>query len=179
RQKRMQHGRSNLTLVSFNGRTFDIPLLELAAFRYGIDIGDWMNNRGPSYEQPRNRYNAQSHLDLQEVMTNFGATRLNGGLNMLANLINKPGKMSVAGYMVQDMYAEGKVNEINDYCRCDVIDSYFVFLRTKVLYGEIDLDREQALVEQTKTWLSDRADTDPTIKSYLEYYQDWQNPWAD
>ena len=26
------------TLVSFNGRTFDIPLLELAAFRYGVSL---------------------------------------------------------------------------------------------------------------------------------------------
>ena len=26
------------TFVSFNGRTFDIPLMELAAFRYGISI---------------------------------------------------------------------------------------------------------------------------------------------
>ena len=177
RQKRMHQGRSDLTLVSFNGRTFDVPLLELAAYRYGIDIGDWMNNRMPAYEQPRNRYNSQSHLDLQEVMTNFGATRLNGGLNMLANLISKPGKMGVSGYMVQDMYHEGKVHEINDYCRCDVLDSYFVFLRVKLMCGEITIEREQELAEQTKQWLTDQADSDPTIQSYLDCYEDWQSPW--
>src|ERR1041384_7721924 len=26
------------TLVSFNGRTFDVPLMELAAFRYGVSL---------------------------------------------------------------------------------------------------------------------------------------------
>jgi predicted PolB exonuclease-like 3'-5' exonuclease len=31
------------TLVSFNGRTFDLPLLELAAFRYGIAVPGWFN----------------------------------------------------------------------------------------------------------------------------------------
>ena len=29
------------TLVSFNGRGFDLPLLELAAFRYGVAIPGW------------------------------------------------------------------------------------------------------------------------------------------
>ena len=50
------------TLVSFNGRTFDIPLLELAAFRYGIGAAGWFNVGGKSFEQPRGRYNTHSHL---------------------------------------------------------------------------------------------------------------------
>ena len=29
------------TLVSFNGRTFDVPLMELAAFRYGLSVPGW------------------------------------------------------------------------------------------------------------------------------------------
>ena len=29
------------TLVSFNGRGFDLPLLELAAFRYGVSLPGW------------------------------------------------------------------------------------------------------------------------------------------
>ncbi|HZN33474.1 MAG TPA: 3'-5' exonuclease, partial [Pirellulaceae bacterium] len=43
------------TLVSFNGRTFDVPLLELAAFRYGLSLPGWFQTNGKSYEQPRNR----------------------------------------------------------------------------------------------------------------------------
>ena len=170
-------GRSSLTLVSFNGRTFDVPLMELAAYRYGIEVGDWMNNRAPSYEQPRNRFNMQSHLDLQEAITNFGATRLNGGLNLLANLVGKPGKMGIAGHMVQDLYAEGEINSINDYCRCDVLDSYFVFLRVKLLYGEINLEREQALVAQTMNWLRERAEADTVYQQYLDGCGEWINPW--
>jgi hypothetical protein len=48
------------TLVSFNGRTFDIPLLELAAFRYGLSMPGWFNLSGKTYEQSRNRYNVAS-----------------------------------------------------------------------------------------------------------------------
>src|SRR5207248_1482736 len=63
------------TLVSFNGRTFDIPLMELAAFRYGISIPGWFNVGAKSFEQYRNRFNLDAHIDLQELLTNFGATR--------------------------------------------------------------------------------------------------------
>ncbi len=123
------------TLVSFNGRGFDIPLLELAAFRFGLSVPGWFNTAGKSFEQPRSRYNVQAHLDLCELLTNFGSTRFNGGLNLAANLLGKPGKMDVQGDMVQDMYDAGRLAEINDYCRCDVLDTYFVFLRTRVLVG--------------------------------------------
>lgn len=60
-------------LVSFHGRGFDLPLLELAAFRYGLEIPDWFAESKRSFEQPRNRYNIASHFDLHEWLTNFGA----------------------------------------------------------------------------------------------------------
>ena len=42
------------TLVSFNGRTFDIPLLELAAFRYGLSLPGWFAGaaKGRAAAQP-------------------------------------------------------------------------------------------------------------------------------
>lgn len=165
------------TLVSFNGRTFDLPLLELAAFRYGVSLASWFHLGGKSFEQPRNRYNLESHLDLHDVLTNFGASRFNGGLNLAANLLGKPGKMEVQGCMVQDLFHEGKVAEINDYCRCDVLDTYFVFLRCGVLLGQLTLDREQELVAQTKVWLTERAEQSAAYRDYLSGWGDWQNPW--
>lgn len=166
------------TLVSFNGRTFDVPLLELAAFRFGIPLPRWMEVKGPSYQQPRNRYNAESHLDLYDLLTNYGATRFQGGLNLAASVLGKPGKMDVQGYMVQDLFDEGKIVEINDYCRCDVLDTYFVFLRSMVLLGQLSLEREHELVSDTKEWLEARTSQSPAYRSYLERWGDWKNPWA-
>jgi predicted PolB exonuclease-like 3'-5' exonuclease len=165
------------TFVSFNGRTFDLPLMELAAFRYGISVPRWFNLGARSYEQARNRYNTDSHLDLHDVLTNFGATRFNGGLNLAANLLGKPGKMEVQGCMVQDLYAEGKLKEINDYCRCDVLDTYFVFLRTCVLIGDLHLEQEQSLIKEAKDWLTQRRDQSPAFSAYLDNWGDWPNPW--
>ena len=165
------------TLVSFNGRSFDVPLLELAAFRYGVSVPNWFNIFDKSWEQRRGRYNQRSHIDLQDMLTNFGASRFNGGLNLVANLLGKPGKMGIAGHMVQDLYIEGQVKQINDYCRCDVLDTYFVFLRFSVLRGEISIDQERDRVDFAKQWLQDRATEQPAYQEYLEKWHDWQNPF--
>ena len=167
------------TLVTFNGRTFDVPLLELSAFRYGIALQKWFNLTGKSFEQPRNRYNVEAHLDLNDVLTNFGAARFSGGLNLAANLLGKPGKIDVKGHMVQDLYREGKLSEISDYCRCDVLDTYFVFLRTAVMTGQITLEIEQQLVGETKQWLTDRVHQVAAYRVYLDHWGDWQNPWRN
>lgn len=165
------------TFVTFNGRSFDVPLMELAAFRYGLSVPGWFDTQSRSFEQRRNRYNLNSHLDLHDMLTNFGATRFNGGLNLAANLLGKPGKMDVQGHMVQDLHDQGKLAEINDYCRCDVLDTYFVFLRTCVLLGQITLSREQQLIADTRSWLEERQDETPVYATYLQNWGDWTNPW--
>jgi predicted PolB exonuclease-like 3'-5' exonuclease len=167
------------TLVSFNGRVFDVPLLELAAFRYGISLPTWFNISGKQYDQPRNRYNNEAHLDLHDVLTNYGASRFNGGLNLAANLLGKPGKMDVQGHMVQDLYNEGRIAEINDYCRCDVLDTYFVFLRSAVLLGWITLDQEQEIVGNAKQWIEAHCSTSPVYSRYLAEWGSWVNPWQE
>ncbi len=168
-----------LTLVSFNGRTFDAPLLELAAFRYGLPLPAWFSTAAKTYEQPRNRYNADAHLDLQDVLTNFGASRFSGGLNLAANLLGKPGKMDVQGYMVQDLFNAGRIAEINDYCRCDVLDTYFVFLRCHVVLGQLKLEDEQKIIAETKAWLQERSAVTPVYASYLSRWGTWRNPWEE
>ena len=77
-------------LVDFNGRSFDIPLLTLSAFRFGISC--------PRYFEDPDRFGfryrfTDKHLDLMEWMTEYGAFRLKGGLNLLAKMLGKPGKM--------------------------------------------------------------------------------------
>jgi hypothetical protein len=161
--------------VTFNGRTFDLPLMELAAFRYGISLPKWFQPDG--YKTPRNRYNSEAHLDLQDVLMNYGATRCNGGLNLVAQLLGKPGKMNLTGDQVQQEFDQGHLTAISDYCRCDVLDTYFVFLRTQVLMGKATLEQEQLLVQSAKQWIEQRADSCEAYAAYLESWDDWRNPW--
>lgn len=167
------------TLVSFNGRTFDVPLLELAAFRFGLPLARWFNVSAKAYDQPRNRYNTEAHLDLCDILTNFGASRFNGGLNLAAHLLGKPGKIDVKGHMVQDLYEQRRWDEISSYCRCDVLDTYFVFLRSSVVMGNLKLSDEQQIVTETKQWLTERAEHYPAYRLYLDHWGDWPNPWRD
>ncbi len=167
------------TLVTFNGRSFDLPVLEMAAFRYGISVPKWFNLFDKSWDQNRNRYNLDAHLDLHDVLTNFGATRFAGGLHLVANILGKPGKMEIAGHMVQELYEAGEVKRINDYCRCDVLDTYFVFLRTAVLMGKLSLSDEQTRVSETQHWLREKASEIEIFTEYLQGWGNWENPWID
>jgi 3'-5' exonuclease len=158
---------SSAKLVSYNGRGFDLPLLELAAFRYGYSPQSYFRNG-------RQRFNG--HLDLCDWISNYGACRIAGGLNLLSKLLGKPGKMEVTGDHVYGMYCAGQIQEINDYCMFDTLDTYFVFLRTRVVVGELALEREQELVAEGKQWIQDRLATLPALNKYLANWGDW-DPW--
>jgi predicted PolB exonuclease-like 3'-5' exonuclease len=158
-------------LVTFNGRGFDLPLLEMAAFRYGVRCG------GDYFVNGRQRFGV-GHLDLLEWLTNYGACRgqSSGGLNLFSKLLGKPGKMQVAGDQVYEMFRAGKLREINEYCTYDTLDTYFVFLRTRVISGELSLDRERELVKQAREWLAARVAEVPALQLYLANWGDWE-PW--
>ena len=156
--------------MTFNGRGYDLPVMEVSAFRFGISLPAWFNVDSRSFEQCRNRYNHEAHLDLQDLLNNFGAFRMSGGLNLLANLIHKPGKSGIDGSQVQELYDQGRADLINDYCRCDVLDTYFVFLRTQVLLGRITLQDEQALVEHAREMLEKQAPEHPAYQHYLKIW---------
>ena len=158
------------TLVTFNGRGYDLPVLEFGAFKYGISVPAWFNVESRSFEQARNRYNIDAHIDLQDFFSNFSAVRISGGLNLLANQIYKPGKSGIDGSQVQGLFFEGHADKINDYCRCDVLDTYFVFLRTRVLIGRLTLDDEAELVSQTRAMLEEQADQHPAYQHYLQFW---------
>jgi predicted PolB exonuclease-like 3'-5' exonuclease len=155
-------------LVTFNGRCFDLPLLELAAFRYGCSSHNHFYNS-------RNRYGG-NHIDLLDWLTNYGACRLAGGLDLLSKLLGKPGKMEVSGDQVYAMYLAGRRQQINDYCMFDTLDTYFIFLRTRVLTGDLTLEQEHDLVKRAKAFLTARVGEQPGLRQYLDNWGEWE-PW--
>jgi len=150
-------------LVTFNGRRFDMPLLELAAFRYGIPARDY-------YQSSRNRYNGP--LDLCDWITNFGACHMEGGLNLLAKLLRLPGKCDMKGDQVYPAFLEGKLQEINDYCLCDTLDTYFIFLRTRILTGDITPEGERELVAKAKELLETKTEEFRVLERYLNSWNE-------
>jgi predicted PolB exonuclease-like 3'-5' exonuclease len=160
---------SRMKLVTFNGRCFDLPLMELAAFRYRVACGLTY------FERMRNRFKSD-HIDLLDWLSNSGATRMPGGLNLLSKILGKPGKMDVAGDQVYQMHSAGRLQEINDYCMFDTLDTYFVFLRSRVMTGEISGKQEEGLVESARVWLAGRVKELPGLSKYLDNWGTWE-PW--
>jgi 3'-5' exonuclease len=149
-------------LVTFNGRGFDLPLMELAAFDHGCSARQ--------YFASRNRYNG-NQIDIFDWLSNFGAYRMVGGLDMMAKRGRRPaavGKMEVAGDQVYAMYQAGRHQEINDYCMFDTLDTYFIFLRTRVLMGEMSAEQEEQLARRARAWLAEKIVTLPALRQYLE-----------
>lgn len=157
------------TLVDFNGKGFDLRVMELWAFRLGIVLPkSYFEKFGARY-----RFQEDSHLDLHEFLTNYGAIRYRGGLNLFSKILGKPGKMETQGHMVQEMFDAGEHFKIDDYCLADAADTYFVFLRTLVMRGRLSLVREQALVEAAQEKLLEMSKTQGYFKDYLKHFSLW------
>lgn len=135
-------------LVSFNGRGFDLPVLELAALRYGIAAPRYFND--PDSARVRD---GGLHFDIYDYLTNYGARGLRGGLDLLLKLSGLPGKQAVHGASVQTLFDEGRLDAIHRYCRADVIQTYFLFLRVELIRGRIDAQRYQQAFDASSGFL--------------------------
>lgn len=158
-------------LVSFNGRGFDLPLLELAAFDQGLDISRYWHRRA--------RFKPSQHLDLQEEISNYGTARVYGGLNMLAKRLGLPGKQGVKGEDVGLLVAAGRLDRVAGYCVCDTLDTYFVFLRHERLCGRVAPDQEAELRREAVRVARDQALNYPGVPEYLEALSFYPGAQAD
>jgi predicted PolB exonuclease-like 3'-5' exonuclease len=139
------------TLVSFNGRGFDLPVLELAALRHACRIPRYFRG-GYRY-----RYSDEAHYDLYDFLTNSGMYSVRGGFHLLAQLIGLPGKGAVEGANVQALWEAGRLADIHAYCRRDVIQTYFLFLRLELMRGRITPEQHAAALAASEAF---RAEID-------------------
>jgi hypothetical protein len=133
-------------LVSFNGRGFDLPVLELQALRHGCSAPRYFGDRNG----PRARFGR--HCDLYDWLTNGGAARLRGGLDLMARLIGLPGKRDVSGADVQVLWERGCWERIHRYCRDDMLQTYFLFLRVEHLRGQLSAEQLAAVEAATTAY---------------------------
>lgn len=129
-----------LTLVDWNGKKFDAPVLQYRAFRYGIPMR-WYFSKLPDKKGTisqwsktyRDRFGGQ-HMDLVETWTNSGAFQ-KCHLKELAILMGLPGKTGIDGSQVHQAWKDDRKKEIDDYCLEDVWHTGFVFMRMRYLFG--------------------------------------------
>jgi predicted PolB exonuclease-like 3'-5' exonuclease len=127
-------GQRDLTVVSYNGRAFDLPVVAARCLRHGVAFPWYYRQRDTRY-----RYSTAGHFDLLDYLVDHGATK-NYSLDVAAKLIGMPGKMDCNGADVQAMIDAGRIEEVRAYCMSDVAQTTALFLRTQLLRGEVDAE---------------------------------------
>ncbi len=120
------------TLVTWNGRGFDMPVIATRCLRHGVPLRHYYGSRDMRY-----RFSPEGHLDLMDYIADFGAAKP-AKLDIVARLVGMTGKVGVAGKDVGPMVHAGKIQEVRDYCLCDVIQTAAIFLRIELVRGELD-----------------------------------------
>ncbi len=116
------------TLVSFHGRGFDLPVLELRSLKLGVTAPDWFEGRRAE--------GSPEHVDLLDLLSNRRAAP-SAPLDLYAKLVGLPGKEGVGGKDVQRLYQAGAVDRIVAYCMTDVIQTWLLFLRFRLVEGSL------------------------------------------
>jgi len=143
-------GRHRPQLVTYNGRTFDLPVLAFRSLHHGVPMPWYYQERGMRY-----RFSEDGHIDLCDWLADHGATRPIS-LDALARLIGLPGKVGVDGSQIEGLYNAGKVEVIQNYCLADVAQTALLFLRFRLLQGVLTPDAYRAAAQQLMETL--RAD---------------------
>jgi predicted PolB exonuclease-like 3'-5' exonuclease len=138
-------GRARPVLVTYNGRSFDLPVIVMRSLCHAISLPWYYRDRDVRY-----RYSAEGHLDLCDWLADHGAARA-GKLDAIARLIGLPGKIGVDGSQVEGLYQAGQVESIQKYCLADVAQTALLFLRFRLLQGliapEVYRERTTALLD--------------------------------
>ena len=134
----------NPRLVSFNGRGFDLPMIMARAMCYDLSAAAYFetndrDNNKSKWENYRSRYDGRFHLDMLDHISDFGAVR---GLKLdhICASVGLPGKYDVHGDQVLQLYYAGEQAKIDEYCRSDVLNTYWLFLKYELLRGKITKD---------------------------------------
>jgi len=159
------------TIVSWNGKGFDLPVLHYRSLLHGIqaprywETGD--NDQSFRWNNYLSRYHRR-HTDLMDVLAGY-EMRANAPLDEVATLLGFPGKMGMSGAMVWDNYQAGELAGIRNYCETDVLNTYLVYLRFELINGNLtptEYEQECQLVRDTL-----QAEDKPHFNEFLSHWQ--------
>jgi predicted PolB exonuclease-like 3'-5' exonuclease len=122
---------SGASLVTFHGKGFDLPVLELRSLKHAVAI--------PGAASPALGGAVAEHLDLKDLLAARGTAGA-APLDLYAKLVGLPGKEDVAGEDVQSLYSAGALDRIAAYCMTDVVQTWLLYLRWRRVGGTLTPD---------------------------------------
>ncbi|MFL6621601.1 MAG: 3'-5' exonuclease [Sulfurifustis sp.] len=128
------------TLVTWNGCTFDLPVLHYRALKHGIAAPRYWetgsDDQAFRFNNYLNRYH-ERHTDLMDVLSNY-QVRAAAPLDEIAVMLGFPGKLGKSGAHVWDQYQRGEIDAIRNYCETDALNTYLIYLRYELMRGNLD-----------------------------------------
>lgn len=117
-------------LVTFNGASFDLPVLRYRAMMHRVSAP------GLAARRYFDRF-AGDMVDLCDLLSSYD-NHHRVGLSQLARVLGLPGKPEgVDGSAVEGLFRDGRLKEISDYCRSDVLNTYGIWLRHELFCGAL------------------------------------------
>jgi len=153
-------------LVSFNGRTFDLPVLKYRAMVHGI-TAPWLYGAGDKWNSYQSRYSMDWHCDLLDVLRDYGASAA-VKLAEVCAVLGFPGKFGIDGADVAGLIDAGDVQAVRDYCETDVLNTYLVYLRLMLHRGTMDQDGYNRAVADVVTMIEQAGDSRPHLSAFME-----------
>jgi hypothetical protein len=159
-------------LVSWNGRSFDLPVLAHRGLAHGVSAARFWDTGADDKDFRWNNYLNrfhERHLDLMDVLSLYGGR--GAPLDEVARLAGLPGKIGGEGAAVWEMYRRGEIGAIRDYCEADCANTYLLYLRFERMRGaltETHYARECALL---RGWLEAHG----TAAHWREFLARWRD----
>ncbi len=143
-------------LVTFNGSSFDLPVLRYRAMTHSIAAP------GLSARPYFNRYTDDA-IDLCDVLSSF-APQAKVTLHELCRVLGIPGKPDgIDGGNVEKYFREGRCQEISEYCESDVVNAYRVWLRYELFRGKLSDMEFQASETNLSEFIRARSSAKPQV----------------
>jgi predicted PolB exonuclease-like 3'-5' exonuclease len=143
-------------LVTFNGHSFDLPVLRYRAMVNRISAA------GLQVRQYFHRYTDDA-IDLCDVLGSY----VPGGkvkLDEVSKILGLPGKPDgVDGGRVETMVQAGQIDEVARYCESDVLSTYRVWLVYELFRGSITRQELDWSEGQTRDFVGSRKSTNPHL----------------
>jgi 3'-5' exonuclease len=143
-------------LITWNGRSFDLPVLRYRAMVNRISAA------GLQVRQYFHRY-TEDALDLRDVLGSYapgGKVKLDE-VSKILGLTGKP--EGIDGSRVEEMVRAGQIEEVARYCESDVLNTYRVWLVYELFRGSIT-DKQLAWSEaQILEFVASRNDLLPNF----------------
>jgi len=104
---------------------------------------------------------------LIEQLSDYGASA-RFKLSEVCSVFRLPNKFGVNGSKVFEMIDQGKVQDVQDYCKTNILNTYSVYLRVMMHRGDIDLDGYNRGVSDVITMIEVESNERPHLGAFLE-----------